>query len=369
MILTNDKNQILKITNIIAINNWTDDCDSIYERFLSKCFNKPRPFNDSFNILNQHQLINYKDLSSTLPPSIFKLDSCLSSFEELMDDRINQIFNTYNNVTLLWTGGCDSTAILAGIIKAGIPKSRYKILCTSSSIEESPKFFNYLIKNNLPLNYIGDASLYNFLNQDKSEIYINGCPEQIFRFPVTATGFHDYYFNHYKIGIPNIVKLKNIDLNSKETTKLIEIFENFIFTLDLPIAYTIDLMWLIVFSGMWNYAGTMFPATLDINARYNRSFKEFYKTFNFAHWAITNSLFHYKELDWYNNPINYRSEEKKYILKVFDDDEIRLKTKKYSQSVEDHKKLNRFITIFYDDFNMIKINKKYYNFLKHIVSK
>ena len=368
MIYVNEQGGIQKVTNIIAIDYWTDDCDTVYEKFLMKAFNKPRPWNDSFNILNKYQLVDYQDLSKSLPVSIFKTP-CIDSFDDLMDRRINQLLSQYNNLTLLWSGGCDSTAIVAGLLRNQVPRDRYKLICTSSAIAESPKFFQFLQKQNIEITYIGDASLYNFLNQDNSEIYINGCPEQIFMYPVTCTGVHDVYFHHWKNGIREINDIKNINLTNEQLDQLVDIFDEFIYTLRVPIAHTIDLLWLIAFSGMWNYAGTMFPSQLEFGAKYMSSYVEFFKTYQFAHWAATNSMQHYNALDWVDNPINYRREEKSYIKSVFDDDEITYKTKKYSQRVEDIKSVCQFVTIFHDDYDIVRIPKQYSSFIKTIVSK
>ena len=367
MIIENE-NGLQKITNIIAINNWTNDCDGVFDRFMTYCFNKPRPFNDTFNILNKYQTINYQNLSNTLPSDLFDTP-CFDNFAQLTDKRIVQLCNSHEHLTVLWSGGCDSSVIVAGLIRNHIDKAKYRIVCTASAVEESPRMYQWLVDNKYPIHYIGDASLYQFLNQDQDQLYINGCPEQIFRYPVTTTGFRDYYFTHWKTGIAKINDVKNIGLTEQQCNNIIDIFEEFLYTLNIPITYTIDLMWLVVFSGMWTYAGTMFPANLDLQAKYSSSFVEFFKTDDFARWAVTNSLYHYPVQDWYQNAINYRTEEKKYIASVFNDDEIKYKTKKYSQRVEDNKRPNEMISIFHDDHQIVRISREYKQLIKYIVAK
>ena len=68
-------------------------------------------------------------------------------YELCVQETIENYKMTSEYITILWSGGIDSSAILSGFIKY-FPKDRFSIACTNGSIEEYPLFYEYLIKNN-----------------------------------------------------------------------------------------------------------------------------------------------------------------------------------------------------------------------------
>jgi hypothetical protein len=77
------------------------------------------------------------------------------TFADITDLRLNQLFKTRNNKRwlVLWSGGIDSTVIVASILKNLDPEDRANvdIACNRISIYEHPKFFYDHIKPNFTI--------------------------------------------------------------------------------------------------------------------------------------------------------------------------------------------------------------------------
>ena len=180
MVLTDQQGSLVSIISIDSIHR-TDyiPCTPL-DYFNQLMFAKRRPFKDAFGLLNQFYSINYNN-NASLPIDLFN-KPCFYKFEYLVDQRINQLIKQYNHITILASGGCDSNTIVASLIRNNIDKTKYTILVTDRSYKESPRFFDFCLKQKLPIKQIGNISIYDYLNTDcTSTHYINGCPEQIFQ--------------------------------------------------------------------------------------------------------------------------------------------------------------------------------------------
>lgn len=371
MLIFKDK-ELVKITNIKAIHLWRDEFenDNIFHKFLANSFRRSRPYNDTFNILNKFQLINWSDLSNTLPKSVVT-NKCKYSLCELFDLRTKELFEQHDKLTILWSGGCDSSAIITSIIRNNIDKNRYQILFGSGSIEEFPSFYTFMVKNKLPINYIGDSSIYRYLLNDKSEHYINGCPEQIFQYHALALSFQKYWWTNWKDGIINNLIDKNIEITNKEKYKLIDILDFYQSELKIKLHNTIDLMWVIITSAMWTAADYQWASEVFYGSRYIDNNTSYFKTLDFAKWGFTNSMYHRKEDDYTINPDRFRIEEKDYIRTIFNDpqEELKYKIKRFSQQREIKKCKNEYISIFHENDQYIKIPLKYSYLIKNLVKR
>lgn len=371
MVLTDQQGSLVSILSIDSIHR-TDyiPCTPL-DYFNQLMFAKRRPFKDAFGLLNRFYSINYNN-NASLPIDLFN-KPCFYKFEYLVDQRINQLIKQYNHITILASGGCDSNTIVASLIRNNIDKTKYTILVTDRSYKESPRFFDFCFKQKLPIKQIGNISIYDYLNTDCTNThYINGCPEQIFQFPVMAKPLNQWLWIDWRDGIYN--RLKSVtDIDKRSIDNIITILEWWIDQLNINIWNTIDLCWLYVFSGMWEYAPNMFPSSLKITSQYINHYSCFYKTDQFAQWAATNSLHHYPINNWFKGKnIKYRQHQKRYIATVFDDMEIWQKTKIGSQT-DEHvlfpNSQSNDIAIYYDRNKLIRIPRQYQSTVYNIIRK
>tara|TARA_R100000808_G_scaffold25055_2_gene61012 strand:- start:2023 stop:3069 length:1047 start_codon:yes stop_codon:yes gene_type:complete len=84
----------------------------------------------------------FQTTSDTMPPFEY---SNSASLEELMFRRAEQIINRKKPIQFFWSGGIDSTAALAVLLKFGTP--RIHIELTPSSIEECPGYWPVVAKH------------------------------------------------------------------------------------------------------------------------------------------------------------------------------------------------------------------------------
>lgn len=369
MIVYDNDGNMVKVTDIV-----TCQCVPNFElrpldKFYSKSFNKNRVFNDSFGILQKYTSINFADVSNTLPQDLF-VKPVFESFEELVDRRIIELCDKYEHITILWSGGCDSCTMVASIIRNNIPKDKYEILFNVGATEESPKFAEFIKKQGLTVRYLGDAPIYDYLNSYTGNTqFINGCPEQIFRYPIMSQKGVDHFWKHYKDGVVDNLVTHGVSLTENEKEELVSIFEEYIAKLDLPIIHTIDLFWLVIFSGAWTFIPHMFESCLDVNSPYRANHTDFFLTENFARWAVQNSLFHNPYDNWFKyGSLKYRTDEKNYIRTVFDDPELDNKLKFGSQT-RDHERYNNdsvFISLYHTD-GLVMLPKEYLGYAKRLV--
>lgn len=319
-----ENSQLVGISDISSIHNLTIPPITPLDFFNYYSFNKCRLFRDSFGLLNTFYSVPYKQDAELSVHSM----PCLQSFEELCDARINELSGRH--LTILWSGGCDSSTMVAAAIRNNL--TDYEIVATDRAIKESPRFYQFMIKQGLPVKSVGDISIFDYLNKDQTDShYLNGCPEQIFQYPVMTRECQSVFFDDWHDGILSNLE-KHVALSKTDADAIVQIFEWYLDELGLQVLYTIDLFWLYLFSGMYIYAENMFASCLDKHARYLHNFSCFYRTDAFAYWALTHSLHHYPVNSWFDNPLNYRREEKRYIQTVFDDYEIASKTKVGSQT-------------------------------------
>lgn len=337
MIAYNEAGSLRKISNIYDIHGMGNPDCTLMDRFYKYSFNKDRVLNDNFGLLNKYRSIDFADREDKFSIAALK-QPCFDTFEYLVDKRINELANRFDHLTVLWSGGCDSCTVVASLIKNEINRSKYTIVFNDLSIEESPQFYTFMQQQNLPLHNVGHIPIYEYLNNAQDDtVYVNGCPEQIFQYPIACSCALPHYWKHWKHGIIDNLAEKGITLSSSEKNELIGIFEEYLkeLTLDYDVAYTIDLLWLVCFSGMWNYTKTMFKSHLQPTAKYGQSCVNFFDTFDFAHWALQNSLNHSPYDNWLEyGGVAYRKPEKRYIQQVFKHQELTNKIKVGSQTRE-----------------------------------
>lgn len=337
MITYTDAGYIEKISNIYDIHGMGNPDNTVVDIFYKYSFNKDRVLNDNFDILNDYRSIDFAARADKFVIDNLK-KPCFSSFEYLVDKRINEIVNRNDHITVLWSGGCDSCTVVSALIKNQIDKSKYNILFNDLSIEESPRFYQFMVKQGLPMTNIGRVPIYSYLNSAQNDtIYINGCPEQIFQYPIACQCALPHYWKHWKLGIIDNLSCKGVVFTDKEKSELLNVLESYLQKLGLEydVAYTIDLLWLVCFAGMWNYTKTMFCSHLEATAKYRQQNLNFFNSPDFAHWAIQNSLNHNPFDNWFDYGGSvYRRPEKQYIKHVFDDDELTAKIKVGSQTRE-----------------------------------
>lgn len=345
MIHANDDGSLKHISNVISLQHNGGVPITPVDKLFVCSFNKNRLASDVFGYLDKYRSCDFANTSNNLSKGI-QHKPCFNSFAELVNQRIEYLAQRHDNLAILWSGGCDSCTMVTSLIVNQIDKSRYIIFCNNGAVLESPEFYQFILKSNLPIINIGDAPIYDFINAHGEYTYVNGCPEQIFSYPIQSVSAVNHFWKHWKDGIKDNL-LENCSrwkttVSNQELDEIVSVLDDYLsyLQLDKDVAYTIDYLWLLTFATHWNFIPCMFASFLSTESSYYRTHQDFYLTEAFACWALNRSLNHNPHYNWLTSktrfdPAFYRIEEKQYIRQVFNHTEIDSKLKQGSQT-RDH---------------------------------
>lgn len=163
---------------------------------------------DRFNVLNHYSPWKLgADPEVPRPKYEFKYND----IGEILDLIISRIKD--NPITVMWSGGVDSTALLVSCIKNGV--SDLQVVSSIHGIHENRGMLEYLIRNKIKLSFPESPSFKSA--EFKDRLIINGwCADQLFGFAYAATLHPESYYKPYKDCLPDIlgskINLKNQDL-------------------------------------------------------------------------------------------------------------------------------------------------------------
>lgn len=70
------------------------------------------------------------------------------NIEDIINERARYLINNIDrSITVLWSGGVDSTLVMCALISNGIPRDKLKVYCTRDSVEEAPNFMEWVRSN------------------------------------------------------------------------------------------------------------------------------------------------------------------------------------------------------------------------------
>lgn len=377
MLKIGEHGELLGIDNVISIICFRWEPITVLDTYCWNCNPiKHRPYNDVFGLLNPYYSIKWKN-TGLLSPEIFT-HACLKSYSQICDERMMQLANMHQHLTILWSGGCDSCTMVTSAIRNNLSHDKYTVLCTERSVWESPKFYEFMLKSGIDVKNLGDVPIVPYLNTDTTDThYLNGCPGCTS--PSTHLLAHcaPFVWRDWHDGIFLDLENRGIEFSKREKDELVGIFEGWLYKLGVAIWHTYDFVLLYLFSGMYLYEQYMFPSFQDKQSRYIRNNTAFYQHYDFAHWALTNILRNPPTNTWIDfdevlsNTKKYRPHQKAYIKTVFDDPEIDKKQKVGSQTDEFKKYGDNYVaqefSVYYDDDQLIRIHSSYQSHFNKIL--
>lgn len=108
--------------------------------------------------------------------------NCSYTFADCCDERAADLLRTGKDITISWSGGIASTAVLVSFLKivgGTADQARLKILLTPKSIEEYPLFYNTYIKDKIRTEIYTDKHLSKY-NVAENELLVRGRANCIF---------------------------------------------------------------------------------------------------------------------------------------------------------------------------------------------
>lgn len=250
------------------------------------------------NYLNRNtQYANHREVMDF---EKYYTDKC---FEDIVDARIQKIRNENFNLTLLWSGGLDSTMLFYKFLNSRI---HFKVIMTEMSEVENYNLF-HMIKDKkfnsdsyrLSYKILDSIELVNYISDSVDETFISGdLGDQVFYSNLTYKYFYNDRHMPYRIIVPEeIIKFTESRVN--------KILKN---NVNASIA---NWCWAIDFIYKWELLDKVL-----INATGNNRIITFFKDFEFEKWSVTNQVA--------NSKFN----------KFTDKQEIRSIIRKYSNDME-----------------------------------
>lgn len=174
---------------------------------------------DRFNALNHYSPWNLgADPEIPKPKYEFKY----TDIGEILDLVVSRIKD--KPITLMWSGGVDSTALLVSCLKNGV--SDLQVVSSLHGIHENRGMVNYLIKNKIKLDFPESPSFKT--KEFKDRLIINGwCADQLFGFAYAATLHPESYYEPYRDCLPNILSSKLPRLTNQDFEALFEAIDQY----------------------------------------------------------------------------------------------------------------------------------------------
>jgi hypothetical protein len=261
------------------------------------------------------------------------------SFSEVTDLRLTQLRQTcYNKRWLvLWSGGIDSTVIVASILKNLSPADRANIdiACNRVSIYEHPQFYYRYIEPNF-VNIV-DSNFLKF-NKDLFEKYyiIDGEPADQLYGGFASRGMinGNAILKDWRTDPDELIDMFSSRVNLQFAEWYNQTIKENIESIDVPVENYYDFCWWIFFNASWMsilLRPLQFQTSSSVESlkSYLDNFIPWFDTVEYQQWSLTNRLG-----TKYGINIGERKLASKQYIYKFDHDEyyFRFKTKMESVS-------------------------------------
>lgn len=226
-------------------------------------------------------------------------------FAQIITDRVEDIFSRVENPMVLWSGGIDSTLIIAALL---VHDKEFTVGYTSSTRSEYPWLFTNLIRGRylkIRMEYVGDANFFKL--QRKYHIITGQIGDQIIG--------TELYFK------PGTAELRdNLLTNYREVLSpfLLDMFQYHLDFFPTDINDYADFLWFISFVFKYQFLCLGFAPLIGMDTTWTDRYTNFFDSPDMQRWAMSNREFN-KKFIVDNKPLLYKEIYKRYIWHVFGD--------------------------------------------------
>lgn len=254
------------------------------------------------------------------------------NFLDLCYARINDITDSQEHITILWSGGIDSTFILCLFIELGLAQKlkdekRFTIGLNLDSIKENPVMYENIIKKDF-LDCIVQADKILTEPAGYGKIITGEMADNLVG-SLTMKSCVDFY-NDFSVVHENW-KIRGIKwftrkLNPDEKTQVDDLIEKIVSSSPIEIHSSHDLFWYLNFNMKWQAVNFRIVSHCKDQETGNRLINQlvhFFNTEDFQHWSLTEG--HYFDGNKWGD---YKMCMKEPIFKITNDfDYLKYKTK------------------------------------------
>lgn len=285
---------------------------------------------DRFNLLHEHSKYRWDNFDTVRPKHTDK------SYIDICIEHARSIIKDHEKIAVIWSGGVDSTGVVAILVEAGMNPKNIDVIGTVSSLMEAPNFDNHFRK--LGINYKEipkDEYMFTSISKytDATAVLTGICNDQLWHIgrstmrkdepdnlAIIKNNWKDQLLKDYKM-----FSLQKYVMND------IEIFDSFLKELDMECDSYAEFSQMVNFCTHYEFVKCFY--TLQTNDPINSKLINFYDTQEFQDWGYTNRK-NNAELVFLCNEgktENYKKYLKELIYKHFpDEDYYKYKIKKPS---------------------------------------
>ena len=211
---------------------------------------------DRFGFLNNFSKIK----AAAISKNKFPKGNNVLSFSDIMIKRASyftELCLKENKLCyVLWSGGCDSTAVITAFLACSKDLSFLRVLYTTSSLIEYKEFYNFLIKNNIKVElvYASELFLKAYDYARDGNIVLTGFPaDQLFGSIIGQTYPKDTTKTHW-------TEFLNKDIANQQYEAA---FQHY----GIPVKTIAEFLWFNNFALKWDYV--CYPALWMKNIHHN----------------------------------------------------------------------------------------------------
>jgi hypothetical protein len=218
------------------------------------------------------------------------------NFLELSYNRVKEIVNTSSHVTVMWSGGIDSTFILCLFIELGLAQqlksqNRFTIGLNLDSIKENPLMYENIIKKDF-IDCVVQADKI-LTNPDKYGSIITGEMADNLVGSLTMKSCVDFY-NDFSV-VHETWKTRGLswfirNLTADEKPQVAELLESLVHHAPVEIQSSHDLFWYLNFNMKWqavNFRIVSHCKDQDTGNKLINQLVHFFNTEDFQHWSLS----------------------------------------------------------------------------------
>lgn len=270
---------------------------------------------DRFNYLNQFNKYNFVKFDDELPEYRPDLD-----FGELCFKRASELIEQYpEGIAVSWSGGIDSTGVLASLLLAGLRPEKLHVICNSSSILEAPEIFAKLALYRCKITRASPYQIMEHFDNIPEQVILSGHNSDQLYMIGGANSDH----NLYKSSVEDVIKFAYEQNNFQSYVDHdLEIFDNYSKLVNWEVNDFYDFSHLINFGCRVHYMSMVAMLKCDNPETINK-FKPFYYGKDFFDWGYSNKQQSKEDWVYYalkGDNSRYKPMIKQLIHSAFDDD-------------------------------------------------
>ena len=278
---------------------------------------------DRFGVLNKYSPYRISEQTDEIPTPFDRH----IPFSDLMDKTSVELIEKAQggDIVVCWSGGIDSTGAVVALLKHLDDKTRLKIICAPSAIEEYPHFYNdFLIKQGISVKVTNDV-VKNLDTMECGVITSGWCADQLFGSD-THLRIPDAYNLPWLEGVAKLYAHRTdgrVKLSSSSIEAIEAIYQDYANRLGVTLNQYCEFAWLFNFGCKFTFVKEVMRLNMPESQNRDKCIP-FYSGFDFQRWSVGN-FENIKANNGYVDPEYLKPPIKQYITEYTNDSTYRNK--------------------------------------------